>query len=229
MLTTEREIKHDRVYRAVVGSLPERMVIVSQDLRIVATNMAWDRFGRENGNPNLVGASVGDIYGAAMNEDDDETGSFARKATSGVHDVLCGARPTFALGYPCSSLHGETWWEMEMFPVLEASGLFVIIHRDRTEYHRLRVALRRDNRAKPPSRQELPPLAPRQRQVLKLIAKGFSNREIALTMGITMKTVDYHIKTLKLKFITSRRAQLVHAGATLLVESDDSTVLWQGR
>jgi DNA-binding NarL/FixJ family response regulator len=101
-----------------------------------------------------------------------------------------------------------------VFPVPGTPGLSAVIHREITEYERLRKALRkgetRDEVASYGS--EVPPLAPRQRQVLELVAKGFSNREIAFTMGITTKTVDYHLRTLKAKLGKHRRADLVRAG-----------------
>jgi DNA-binding NarL/FixJ family response regulator len=103
-----------------------------------------------------------------------------------------------------------------VFPIPGRPGFSALIHREITEYERLRRALRkgegRDETASLGSGVPSVDLAPRQRQVLELVAKGFSNREIGFTMGITTKTVDYHLRTLKAKLGKRRRADLVRAG-----------------
>ena len=40
-------------------------------------------------------------------------------------------------------------------------------------------------------------LTPRQREVLQLVAKGCANKEIAVLLGISEKTVDYHKASIK--------------------------------
>jgi len=48
----------------------------------------------------------------------------------------------------------------------------------------------RASRSKPPSRS--PPLTPRQREVLQLVAEGKSLKEIGHLLGISVKTVEFH-------------------------------------
>ena len=58
-------------------------------------------------------------------------------------------------------------------------------------------------------------LSPRQRQVLNLLAQGFSNKEIAVRLKVHPSTVARHIRALKLHFGASSRAQSVRLAAEL--------------
>ena len=52
-------------------------------------------------------------------------------------------------------------------------------------------------------------LSPREREVLKLIAEGYSNREIAEKLIISVNTVEVHRSRLMQKLDMHNRAQLV--------------------
>ena len=52
-------------------------------------------------------------------------------------------------------------------------------------------------------------LSPRERQVLELVAKGKSNREIAATLGITEATVKCHVSVILSRLNASDRTQAV--------------------
>jgi len=55
---------------------------------------------------------------------------------------------------------------------------------------------------------ELDLLTPRERQVLRLIARGYSYKEIALQLGISTKTVESHVSAVLRKLQLSNRYQL---------------------
>jgi DNA-binding CsgD family transcriptional regulator len=59
------------------------------------------------------------------------------------------------------------------------------------------------------------PLTPRQRQVLQLLAEGLDTKEIARRLGITKRTVSFHISTLKEQFGVNTRAGSVSRGKNL--------------
>jgi DNA-binding NarL/FixJ family response regulator len=52
-------------------------------------------------------------------------------------------------------------------------------------------------------------LSQRQRQVLEGIAEGLSSKQIAARLGVGVRTVEFHVATLKNRFGTSTRAQSV--------------------
>jgi DNA-binding NarL/FixJ family response regulator len=52
-------------------------------------------------------------------------------------------------------------------------------------------------------------LTPREHDVLRQISRGFSNKEIAKTLGCALKTVECHITSLLRKFNVTSRLQLV--------------------
>lgn len=58
-------------------------------------------------------------------------------------------------------------------------------------------------------------LSPRERDVLRLLVRGQSIREIALTMDITPKTVSNHQSAIKQKLGTDTAVQLLRAAAQL--------------
>ncbi|MDA1314259.1 MAG: LuxR C-terminal-related transcriptional regulator [Acidobacteria bacterium] len=214
-MTDAASIAVTGLYRALVDALPDMIAVISKDAKIVFVNDAWERFGRENGSPNLVGARVGDDYLRADRDDAVDNPSPAQRARRGIADVLNGARDHFALEYPCDSPNHKRWFRLQVFPIPGTADFNAVVHHEITEYERLRGALRKqqplDEISSDGSRVPTVDLAPRQRQVLELVAKGFSNREIAFTMGITTKTVDYHLRTLKTKLGKHRRAELVRA------------------
>ena len=51
-------------------------------------------------------------------------------------------------------------------------------------------------------------LTGRQRDVLSLIGRGFTNKEIALQLGVTLETVEFHRKRLTERVGTHSVAQL---------------------
>jgi LuxR family transcriptional regulator, maltose regulon positive regulatory protein len=62
--------------------------------------------------------------------------------------------------------------------------------------------------ARPALRQLLPePLSPREQEVLQLLAKGFSNQQIADHLIITLNTAKRHIKHLLAKLVVTNRTQ----------------------
>jgi len=63
--------------------------------------------------------------------------------------------------------------------------------------------------AEPPRPVEAVPLTRRERQVLDGIAQGLSTKEIALALGISPKTVEFHRSNLLRKFDARSAAQLV--------------------
>jgi len=73
------------------------------------------------------------------------------------------------------------------------------------------------------------PLSKREKEVLKLVLQGKSNKQIALSLDITVRTVEFHLKNVYAKFQVSSRIELLlklgHAtGAEKIEELGYSTV-----
>ncbi len=62
--------------------------------------------------------------------------------------------------------------------------------------------------AHPPSDPELDQLTPREREVLRHIARGYMYKEIARTLGISVKTVEAHVSAVLRKLQLSSRHEL---------------------
>jgi two-component system, NarL family, response regulator LiaR len=68
---------------------------------------------------------------------------------------------------------------------------------------RFTQALRR-----PPPPDPLQPLSPREREVLRLIARGYSNRQIGRELGIGEQTVKTHVRSILIKLDLQDRVQV---------------------
>jgi DNA-binding NarL/FixJ family response regulator len=60
-----------------------------------------------------------------------------------------------------------------------------------------------------PDQSNKPTLTDREFEILKLIAMGHSNKEIAATLGIATSTVEWHVHTILQKLGAANRVQAV--------------------
>ena len=64
---------------------------------------------------------------------------------------------------------------------------------------------------RPPERQPLARLTPRELEVLRLVARGMTDREIGLALGISTRTVESHVAHLMQRLGVHDRAEAVGA------------------
>jgi DNA-binding NarL/FixJ family response regulator len=69
----------------------------------------------------------------------------------------------------------------------------------------LRHVARRDRAAEPPTVS----LTPREQSVLQLLTRGKSNKEIAATLGVTERTVKFHVSAIFTKLAVANRTEAV--------------------
>ena len=60
-----------------------------------------------------------------------------------------------------------------------------------------------------PSLQSSHPLSPRELQVLTLVSEGLTNKEIAYRLGLSQRTIQFHLNSVFNKTSTSSRTQAV--------------------
>jgi DNA-binding NarL/FixJ family response regulator len=60
-----------------------------------------------------------------------------------------------------------------------------------------------------------PPLTPRQKQILRLVAEGLTNRDIAQHFGISVRTVEVHRFNLMRRLRVRNVAQLIRQALVL--------------
>ena len=80
-----------------------------------------------------------------------------------------------------------------------------------------------------PPESELPALSSREREIARMIAKGYTNKTIAVVLDISCWTVDTHIRRIFAKVgVRSRSAMVAQlAAAGLVAAADDATPDWQ--
>lgn len=61
-----------------------------------------------------------------------------------------------------------------------------------------------------------PPLTGREQEVLRCLAKGYDNREIAEDLGIAVRTVNRHLDNIRTKLGHHRRSELIRIARTRL-------------
>jgi DNA-binding NarL/FixJ family response regulator len=64
-------------------------------------------------------------------------------------------------------------------------------------------------------RRETSPLSPREEQALRLIAEGFTHRQAASRMGVTVATFDTYIKRIRQKLGLGNKAELTRTAMSL--------------
>jgi two-component system, NarL family, nitrate/nitrite response regulator NarL len=60
--------------------------------------------------------------------------------------------------------------------------------------------------------EEVPPLTPREVEVLSLVGQGLTNKAVARRLGISVHTVKFHLEALFLKLEATSRAEAVAKG-----------------
>ncbi len=78
-----------------------------------------------------------------------------------------------------------------------------------------RTKQRRNRGARATKKQEAPALTPRQKQILRLVAEGLTNRDIAQRFGISVRTVEVHRFNLMRRLRVRNVAQLLRQALVL--------------
>jgi len=111
------------------------------------------------------------------------------------------ARVRVRIGLACHALHDEETTRLELAAA-------------RTVFERLsaRTDLARIDRVNPPAPRAGTKLSPRERQVLRLIAEGCTNKAIAARLSVSERTVDRHVSNIFVKLdVPSRAAAIAFA------------------
>src|SRR5579862_4737280 len=134
----------------------------------------------------------------------------------------------FATGQPLSNLEvtgqlpkrrGAGRWIENLFPLTDRRGRVSEVGCFVIEITSPRVpepspakhpAIVRGRHLPDPASQQLAPLSPREREVVKLVAEGKSNKEISSQLAISVRTVETYRARLMLKLNATSIAHVVH-------------------
>jgi hypothetical protein len=145
---SENILDSDALSRAILDSIQTRIAVIAADGSIVVVNEAWERFARENGDPDLTTTGVGINYFDVMRRSVGQGDTLAQKALTGMLRVLEQEAEVFEQRYPCHSPTEERWYLMRVTPLRShrQRGL-VISHIDITTQHlSARAQMRRQQR-----------------------------------------------------------------------------------
>jgi PAS domain S-box-containing protein len=145
---TERKHAHraleerEALNRAVLNSLPANIAVLKGDGTIQTINEEWQRFTEANGDPPACFLDRGANYLEACKRASDGGSSYAKKALSGIQDVLSGKLQSFRMQYPCHFATEKKWFHMLVTSLagVTSSGV-VVAHSDITEPKRAKDAM----------------------------------------------------------------------------------------
>jgi len=198
-------------YRALVQDSPQAVEVWSRDGRLLEVNAAWER---------LIGLRGDDLVRFNLFEDEqmraaDLVGLFERS--------FLGERVAFpaVLFDPRAWREGTVprWLRTLPLPVRDARGRvqeLIVVHDVASDAERLEGARRLDalglvlpRDLDPRVVAERGPLSPRGVEVLRLVAQGLSNKQIAAALGISERTAKFHVTSILNKLGADTRARAV--------------------
>ena len=141
MRNQARSVASDNFSESILNSLPANVAVLALDGTITATNEAWNRFARENGDAPLTKVGVRVNYLDACRRAVAEGDSSAQIASDGIQSVLDGHLPFFQFEYPCHSQTQPRWFLMSVSPLLGKQGGAVVTHSDITDRKLAELAL----------------------------------------------------------------------------------------
>ncbi|NJP05762.1 MAG: PAS domain-containing protein [Chloroflexaceae bacterium] len=120
--------------RSILNSINAHIALLAEDGTIEAVNDSWNRFARENGDPDLKYTGVGVNYFDICNQAAGFSADEAPDALHGIRNVLHGTADLFEMEYPCHAPTEERWFMMRVKSLVGSSKRQVVIsHTDITE------------------------------------------------------------------------------------------------
>jgi DNA-binding CsgD family transcriptional regulator len=183
----------------------------SRDGRLLEVNTAWE---------SLLGLKADDLSGFRLFEDAQMRASHLVPL---FERSFFGERVVFpvVLFDPRGLRSGSTprWLRTLPLPVRDARGKvseLIVVHEVADESERLQAARRLETLGVvlPPDLDPRVlklrgPLSPREREVLLLVAEGFSNKQIAKRLGVAERTAKFHVTSVLNKLGADTRARAV--------------------
>lgn len=104
-------------YHAILDSLPDQIAVIDHTGVITYVNAAWQKFARENGDPNLEHSGVGVNYLVVSRSAQGEATEGSLEATTGLMSILQGDLDYFEEEYPCATANEELWFMLRATPL----------------------------------------------------------------------------------------------------------------
>jgi DNA-binding CsgD family transcriptional regulator len=182
-------------------SLPSDVALLDATGTIIWANATWLRAGEADSADLLAGCMVGVDFLRTLRA---KRVPLAEAVAIGVAAVIAGERSSFE--HELTSVDGSRRWRFQANPLRGTSRGAVLV---------------RSESAEPSGRGpwDLPDpgdlaariaqLTPRERDVLRLMTRGFSNREIAADLGVAYTTVRSHVQAVIEKLAARSRLQAI--------------------
>lgn len=114
------------LYKMVVDSLSAQVAILDENGIILETNLAWQKFGLENGMPEDYDP-VGTSYFTSCETSDTSSENSPLNVAEGIRQVLAGELAEFFHQYPCHGPQEERWFVVRVVPFLDTKQKKIIV------------------------------------------------------------------------------------------------------
>ena len=128
--TEAAEMRNHSFEQAILDALSAQVAVVDAAGTIVAVNASWNRFARDNGNPQLRGTGPGVNYLAVLSRVEGEDRPAAQEALNGITSVLDVSASEFVQEYACFTSDRQRWFSLSATPV--GDGGAVVAHTEIT-------------------------------------------------------------------------------------------------
>lgn len=133
----------EELLRAIQDALPANLAVLDSKGTIIAVNEGWERFARENGDPDLSHTGVGVNYLEACRRAYGPRSEGAKEALEGLQAMLQGEMDEFELEYPCPApRRPDAWYYLRAAPLRRRGGGLVASHVDISRIKQAERALR---------------------------------------------------------------------------------------
>jgi DNA-binding CsgD family transcriptional regulator len=182
-------------------SLPSDVALLDATGTITWANATWLRAARTEPAGLLAGCAVGADFLRTLRA---KRTPVAEAVAIGVAGVIAGERSRFE--HEVTSVDGSRRWRLQANPLRGPTLGAVLVRSEITEPSRGGPWELRD-----PGdlARRIAQLTPRERDVLRLMVRGFSNREIAADLGIAYTTVRSHAQAVIEKLAARSRLQAI--------------------
>lgn len=132
--------KSEQFLRSVLDAIAAHVAVLDKNGTITAVNEAWNKFARENGDPELKRTGVGVNYLDVCRRAKGAFSEEAKDVLKGLETVLEGRKNSFELEYLCPSPVEPRWFTLRASRLNESGA--VVSHIDITERMRAEQNLR---------------------------------------------------------------------------------------
>lgn len=130
----EKELSKSEAFsRGVLNSLSSHISVIDNNGNIIAVNESWEKYAKQNGDPNLKQTGAGTNYIEVCTNAANLGDETAKKVLLGLNKIINKNENDFYLEYPCHSPQKQSWFGLRALKFEGNIPLIVMAHTDISE------------------------------------------------------------------------------------------------